>query len=403
MNRPTLLVIAGAVVVITAIILNFTLLDGDDPAPSGREVPQAVKRTAPTRSPAPVSKPAAPPAGTTQPPATRPPAAQPAASKPQIAQPPAAQPPVAQPKATTKVKGPEKKPEVPAKKPASKPVEQAPSFDVVRINADGDTVMAGRGKPGSRILILDGGRKIGEVTADGRGEWVFIPTSPLASGNRKLSLTMILNDGSERRSASEVMLMVPKRGRDLAGRPAEKPSQPLVMKLDRKSGKTQEILQKPAPQATPQATPAKLLVDAVDYDEAGRLNIIGHGPAGSRVRIYLDNHFLGEVRSESTGTWRLTPPNLVAPGVYKLRADRVDEAGKVQARAEIVFARSVPLTGVRPGTLVVIEPGNSLWRIAQRTYGSGFRYTVIYEANKAQIGDADLIYPGQVFKLPSVN
>jgi nucleoid-associated protein YgaU len=63
----------------------------------------------------------------------------------------------------------------------------------------------------------------------------------------------------------------------------------------------------------------------------------------------------------------------------------------------------VPLKGIRPGTLVVIEPGNSLWRIARRTYGTGFRYTVIYEANKAQIRDADLIYPGQVFKLPAVN
>ena len=47
-----------------------------------------------------------------------------------------------------------------------------------------------------------------------------------------------------------------------------------------------------------------------------------------------------------------------------------------------------------------MQPGNSLWRIARRSYGAGLRYTVIYEANRAQIGDPDLIYPGQVFVIP---
>ncbi len=89
--------------------------------------------------------------------------------------------------------------------------------------------------------------------------------------------------------------------------------------------------------------------------------------------------------------------------MYTVRADHVDEKGKVISRIEVIFARSVPLTGVKPGTLVVIESGNSLWRIARKTYGTGFRYTVIYEANKKQIKDPNLIFPGQVFSLPSVN
>jgi nucleoid-associated protein YgaU len=48
----------------------------------------------------------------------------------------------------------------------------------------------------------------------------------------------------------------------------------------------------------------------------------------------------------------------------------------------------------------IVQPGNSLWRIARRSYGEGLRYTVIYDANKDQIRDPDLIYPGQVFVLP---
>jgi len=50
-----------------------------------------------------------------------------------------------------------------------------------------------------------------------------------------------------------------------------------------------------------------------------------------------------------------------------------------------------------------VQPGNSLWRIARRLYGTGFGYTQIFEANKNRIADPDLIYPGQVFEVPNVN
>ncbi|HCR67353.1 MAG TPA: hypothetical protein DIW38_12725, partial [Oceanicaulis sp.] len=49
---------------------------------------------------------------------------------------------------------------------------------------------------------------------------------------------------------------------------------------------------------------------------------------------------------------------------------------------------------------VIVQPGNSLWRIARRLYGEGLQYTVIYEANRDQIRDPNLIYPGQVFSAP---
>ncbi|WP_342142231.1 LysM peptidoglycan-binding domain-containing protein, partial [Methylobacterium fujisawaense] len=62
----------------------------------------------------------------------------------------------------------------------------------------------------------------------------------------------------------------------------------------------------------------------------------------------------------------------------------------------------------RAGTVFVpeistarITRGDNLWRISQRTYGRGERYTVIYDANQNQIRDPDLIYPGQIFVLPA--
>ena len=53
--------------------------------------------------------------------------------------------------------------------------------------------------------------------------------------------------------------------------------------------------------------------------------------------------------------------------------------------------------------LVVVQPGNSLWRIARRVYGQGVRHTLIFDANQDQIRDPDLIYPGQIFVVPGAS
>ncbi len=49
---------------------------------------------------------------------------------------------------------------------------------------------------------------------------------------------------------------------------------------------------------------------------------------------------------------------------------------------------------------VIIRRGDSLWRISRRVYGHGIRYSTIYLANQDQIRNPDLIWPGQVFKVP---
>ena len=101
------------------------------------------------------------------------------------------------------------------------------------------------------------------------------------------------------------------------------------------------------------------------------------------------------VTSNENGYWRQRPERLATPGVYTLRADQVDNNGNVENRIEVSFAREVPLVGIKPGSLVTVESGRSLWRIARRVYGKGFRYTVIYQANKDQIKDPNLIFPGK--------
>ena len=49
-----------------------------------------------------------------------------------------------------------------------------------------------------------------------------------------------------------------------------------------------------------------------------------------------------------------------------------------------------------------VKSGDSLWKIAQKLYGSGSQYTKLYNANKGVIGNnPNLIYPGQVLKIPA--
>lgn len=50
---------------------------------------------------------------------------------------------------------------------------------------------------------------------------------------------------------------------------------------------------------------------------------------------------------------------------------------------------------------VIIRRGDNLWRLSRRVFGQGIRYTSIYDANRDQIRDPALIFPGQVFELPT--
>ncbi|QLQ19118.1 MAG: LysM peptidoglycan-binding domain-containing protein [Exiguobacterium profundum] len=51
---------------------------------------------------------------------------------------------------------------------------------------------------------------------------------------------------------------------------------------------------------------------------------------------------------------------------------------------------------------ITVQPGQSLWKIARQNYGEGILYVQLFDANKAQIKDPDLIYPGQVFTIPAL-
>ena len=278
--------------------------------------------------------------------------------------------------------------------PATPQAQALPSFDVVRVNPNGDAVIAGRAVPSSVVIIFDNSKPIGEARADGRGEWVFVPAKPLEPGNRELSLEMLVPGQPPVLSDHIVALAIPERDKDVAGRPATA-GQALALRIPRDGRGPSQVLQKPALEAS-----VGFAIDAVDYDDKGGVSISGRGTPKSTVRLYLDGRFIGSAEVGTDSRWLFQPRTPIASGTYALRADQSGPDDKVTARAEIPFARAEIGPELAPGSFVVVQPGNSLWRLARRTYGQGMSFTFIFEANKDQIRDPDLIFPGQIFQLP---
>jgi LysM repeat protein len=294
----------------------------------------------------------------------------------------------------------------PPPEPVKPPEPPPPRFDMVRVTPQGEAVVAGRAEPGSTVALLDGGKTLGTAVADSRGEWAVVPTEPLAAGARELSLRENPAGGGPARLSDRVVVVVTPP----ALSPSAEPVAPLALSAPRDGSGGSQVLQTPAPvtpptsqQPTPTAAapPTVVSVETMDYDHKGQVALGGRSKPGATVQLYLDNILVGRAHSDPDGRWKLSPDRPIDPGVYQLRADQVNETGKVTARAELpVQVSQVPPDFPRDAN-VVVQPGNSLWRLARRTYGDGFRYTDIYQANREQIRDPDLIYPGQIFTLPT--
>ena len=318
---------------------------------------------------------------------------QPLQPEPQLSEPVA---PTKQAALTEPKQPPQTEPQLP--EPVAPP-PMPPSFDVVNVTPDGKAVIAGRAFTGSTVVIIDSGQFVGQLEADENGEWVFVPDKSMAPGSRQLSLQMRIGDGKPIPSEDVVMLVVPERDKDIVGRPASESSQALALKVPRRgSGST--VLQKPTAAASKVGA---LSVDTIDYGNDGSLDISGRAKPGGNIYLYFNNDYTSQVRADADGVWRAKPSTHIEPGMYTLRVDEVSDSGQVTSRISLPFSRAESQADLPPEPFVVVQPGNSLWRLARRSYGSGLQFTIIYEANNDQIQDPDLIFPGQIFALPVTN
>ena len=288
--------------------------------------------------------------------------------------------------------------------PAARPPEStasmarnvSPSFDVVRAEPDGQAVFAGRAAAGSTVTIKSGGKVVGSARAGERGGWVVIVPKPLPPGAQELSVSSKLVGKPDVAGERDVVIVIPERGRDVAGRAAGETGGSLAIAVPKAADGAPVVLQTPKGVGS-----ERLALDAIDYGEKGDdFSMAGRAPPAGEVRMYVENEFVGRATADEKGRWDLKPSKEIKPGKHQLRVDQVEPGGKVVARLELSFVRAPPIKDLAPDSVVFVQPGSNLWRIARKTYGAGIRYTVIYEANRDQIRDPHLIYPGQVFLLP---
>ncbi len=453
-----------------------------------------------------------------------------------------------------------------------------PTFDVVRVEPTGETVIAGRAAPGAKVEVLLDGKVVAAIKADANGEWTFVPERPLFTGSHQLVLRAKIGDRVVESPQAIAVSMEPvKKGEaplvvlsmpDAPSRVLQQPKpQPRVATAEGTGSAAPEnmaateqeaspattataggetLAGKPAPREAearkatpakpvpkakpgPEPVPVSLALRTVDYDESGQIFFTGRAAPGSALRLYVDNRFLADVRTNDNGEWSWRGETTIAPGRHALRIDRLAGDGSVIERIELPFVRAdvravaearaaagrpellqklereartepapaasgkeTPATRVSPaggeekpavgaaqpvgtsgggeaerassalapeaaspdklqkeepgasslafatnadvkasgtaagtpsatvsgqggttasqaasrkapGTgFIIVQPGNNLWNISRVIYGRGVRYTTIYEANRDQIRDPDLIYPGQVFRAPGL-
>lgn len=184
--------------------------------------------------------------------------------------------------------------------------------------------------------------------------------------------------------------------------PATEPAAPTVVVADESGAR---IVQ--SGEASP---PDTVLIDTITSAPSGATSVTGRAPGEGFARLYADNEVIATVPVDPDGTWRADLP-LAAPDRYGLRVDLIDATGSVLSRTETEVTRELVegVAGLRVeelragsvgSVIVTVERGFTLWRIARENYGSGFLYVKVFEANRDQIRDPDLIYPGQVFTVP---
>ncbi len=271
--------------------------------------------------------------------------------------------------------------------------------------------MAGRAAPGAEVILRANGREIGRVRADAQGQWVFAGGPRLPFGDQEITLAVLVPGGREIAGANAILVVVAARpsapeptqaagGATVAAATTALPPSAAIAPAA-PAAATAPIVLMTSAQAAPRLLqapgrtggPARLGLDLVDYDNAGEIRFAGAAPPGSTVRIYVNDAFVADATPDAAGRWSAIPGAQVPQGDHRLRLDQMDPHGRVLARVEMPFQRARVEAGTGAADRVVVQPRQSLWRIARRAYGRGVRYTEIFEANRDQIADPDQSIP----------
>lgn len=335
---------------------------------------------------------------------------------------------------------------------------ELPGIDTVRLDPDGQMILAGRGTAGAELSILLDDAIIATARPDQAGKFVAFLQIPPSDDPRVLTLSVPSGaPGETLRSRDEIIIAPTPRPTEIADAPeadapalstesvpalsgqdtviAEEKAEedaPIEIAQEAPDAGAAPVSEAAAPAPAPSAQPTVLLstdegvrvlqppvteqgsegttnvaLDAITYSDAGDVQLSGRAGGGGFVRIYLDNLPVVTSQIDPDRRWQAELPQ-VDSRVYKLRVDEVNAEGAVTSRVETPFKRendavlaaNAPTDQSTRVSAVTVQPGSTLWAISREAYGDGILYVRVFEANRDRIRDPDLIYPGQVFTIP---
>ena len=294
--------------------------------------------------------------------------------------------------------------------------------DLLRVETDGSGILSGRAAPGSEIAIALDGVTLATGLADGTGVFATLLSLPPMSAPGRLTLSQRRDDGTVLESAQSFVIDLPsgidprsapagrEEGETLAAATseiAEPPPAPALEPAASQSVAPRVLRMEPDGLSVVQDGGGGLSIDTITYDDAGGVTLGGRGLKEEPVQVWLDGRKLDRATVDTDGQWRLALPEL-PERVYTLRVEQLDAQGRVTDQTETPFRPEDPETlaevaALSPGEemgRVTVQPGYTLWAIAERRYGDGLNYVKVFEANAKAIRNPDLIYPGQIFTFP---
>ncbi|MDK4714500.1 LysM peptidoglycan-binding domain-containing protein [Rhizobium sp. CNPSo 4039] len=255
---------------------------------------------------------------------------------------------------------------------------RVPSFDVLRVEPDGSTVIAGSAEPNAKLEIVDGEKVVTTINVGPSGDFAAVLDNPLPPGDHELVLRATGKDGKAVNSeevatvsvpkdnSSQVLAMVSKPGAAsrIITAPSAKQGRVAAGEQDTSAADAQaKATDKPAatadakPQqngtaiasanpaagaATPPAAKAEadqdVMVNAVEI-ENNHIFVAGTTKPNAKVRAYADEKLIGENVVGADGHFVVDGPMPLAVGDHKIRVDVLDGAGKVVVRTSVNFTR----------------------------------------------------------------
>nr|WP_250812901.1 LysM peptidoglycan-binding domain-containing protein [Neorhizobium tomejilense] len=271
-----------------------------------------------------------------------------------------------------------------------------PSFDVLRVEPDGSTVIAGRAAPHSKLEVTDGAAIVAKVDVGPSGDFAAILDKPLPPGDHQLVLKAISKDGKTTLSEETATVSVPadKNGKLLAmvtkpgkasrliatpdaatppgasaAQPAaqaaaaspatnQAPASPALAAPSATPSASTSVAALPAPPAgsstlassapsipvsapaSPAATSAapELRVTAVEI-EGNKIFVAGNTKAGTLLRGQADGRPIGTAQAGQDGSFVIEGAIDLAVGDHRIGVEVVGAGGQALVRVEVPFNR----------------------------------------------------------------